>query len=1392
MGIVVPCCAEVDLDQLESFARQRAKDFSSKGPLLTCTAGRAATPPPELCSTIDQDSEEAVSMEIEGSEDPSFLAEKVDRSATTTAMGSLKEIDRSAATPSKKKPQYAGPVQQRLVMDASFMKLPDEVNDSTFVQILLAVFLCRGNSALSKQLGSRLQECVREVRQLPISALQEGSPVSDGFYKSVSQHLKEASIVLVENAVNWQGECQLSTELCETPWIAQKWDGLLDYANEYCRQKVCPGIDRQDLVWFAHQLYGAAITRKGEAIAKVDYRADSPTIPRSVTAMKCSERAERGCKRCSACREVQKMLSNQLRYRLQPSYGMRNHWVIGSDVVKAMVRRLNKKIVDLRHQLKLQENPGPASYSFSRVTLPSTEESELVKLVAKAVHNKKISKESFLYRLIYQQFVVLNADSNRGIRWDPDIIAWFQSLKYVGGKRILSLLRGDVGHVQRGRSKYDTNLICLAGPSNTTLKNHQISWGAYDGLPDSFAGMIAMLSMDHQQGLLLFDEIEIRAGLEYSKDTGEVLGLAESAIPICEIDEEVEEDLPRRFAKYIFQVFFVSLDGKLCQPLCFYPTVKATFDWTTTKVNQIIEILSSQGVQIVGTSSDGWSGSVLFSEYLAKLQKWHVDDFVHSVKRMRNSLLEKIHITKDCPSGFSMRTLYTIWCDHKEFLPDTVLTAENIRPTDVMNLRCVLDLFKAIEPLEQIAKKYPENTKLVSECLGLSKYFSMMQLYYTNWLAADVDFETRMKHFRTVVDYFTPTDDELHCLSKESFALLEHTHKSLKELNKLHPFGADKICHLSTNIVENFFSLIRAKERYPSVAGYAITYTSTAKELAKKNMTETYYPAQAKNRNKNYLVDTQVGFTKEMLALLFGDTAAKREQRTRKEQNKGNNEEKIAKAKAIVSRNRPNRRQLLVREFTCKSRADQRHLLACLVADCPKMYRYAKALETHMKMVHNQQSGQSKDALQSCVAMEEEDKIVTEEPWQAFFLEYQSNKLEALHISTGQVYCWQSPNAETPTQGFDAFVSWIARYGKANTLFVTPTPPASGDLFQLFQAPKCSSWYFWSVSELAKLLGAKEAKGGSIYDLESVVCSFLSPTKNLRIASEEVVKYLISTYLVKVQHRDVECCEDYSEWTIKELRAELKARGLKVSGIKSELIERLTTPNYVLASKPDKQNAKKPKTAKKETKAKKKKEPAIRTEPNRLKVFLWDIETSGLSRMSRITEIAAKEASGEGLWSSLIKLPRGDYLSENIQQLTGITEELLKTNGQSFQKAFQTLTKWVEEKVPESHKALFVAHNGAVFDEHVLRNNTTEQPSWEFFDSIKALKVLVGSSCYKLDFLRHHFSITAGGHRAGSDCQALYEILEHALKATSQPYTVEEFLRLCYSTPEVINQKGGC
>ncbi len=105
-------------------------------------------------------------------------------------------------------------------------------------------------------------------------------------------------------------------------------------------------------------------------------------------------------------------------------------------------------------------------------------------------------------------------------------------------------------------------------------------------------------------------------------------------------------------------------------------------------------------------------------------------------------------------------------------------------------------------------------------------------------------------------------------------------------------------------------------------------------------------------------------------------------------------------------------------------------------------------------------------------------------------------------------------------------------------------------------------------------------------------------------------------------------------------------------------------------------------------------------------LVVFDTETSGLDfDNDQIIELAAlrveRTATGglriAGKMDTFIKLPEGEALPENIVSLTGITDEILQTEGVQPAKAASQIAKLMQDG-----PTLMIAHN-AQFDACFLR-----------------------------------------------------------------------------------------
>eukprot|EP00733_Pompholyxophrys_punicea_P000589 Pompholyxophrys_punicea_v1_NODE_179_length_2990_cov_78.650085.p2 type:complete len:363 gc:universal NODE_179_length_2990_cov_78.650085:1451-363(-) len=167
-------------------------------------------------------------------------------------------------------------------------------------------------------------------------------------------------------------------------------------------------------------------------------------------------------------------------------------------------------------------------------------------------------------------------------------------------------------------------------------------------------------------------------------------------------------------------------------------------------------------------------------------------------------------------------------------------------------------------------------------------------------------------------------------------------------------------------------------------------------------------------------------------------------------------------------------------------------------------------------------------------------------------------------------------------------------------------------------------------------------------------------------------------------------------------------------------------------------------------------------------LYILDTETNGFQ--GSITELFVKCVTEGKDMGSLVSLPKCETLLPEAVNITGITEDMLK-NAPNFCTVAQDLLDFaneIQESMNDIH--IFIAHNMTRFDAPKLKSHFHDvqisiPSNWHFVDSIHychymapvlrnkgtfSLKSLIKTFCPSTEFV---------GHRAESDCIALYQVL---------------------------------
>jgi len=166
------------------------------------------------------------------------------------------------------------------------------------------------------------------------------------------------------------------------------------------------------------------------------------------------------------------------------------------------------------------------------------------------------------------------------------------------------------------------------------------------------------------------------------------------------------------------------------------------------------------------------------------------------------------------------------------------------------------------------------------------------------------------------------------------------------------------------------------------------------------------------------------------------------------------------------------------------------------------------------------------------------------------------------------------------------------------------------------------------------------------------------------------------------------------------------------------------------------------------------------TEPNSSNVVFFDLETSGVNPYwDKIIEIGAVRLTSDTSIELLVQPGKKKKLNPKIVELTGITEEMLKS-GTTLLQALNIFVDFVGKC------AILVAHNSDGFDQRFLEEAFAAcghrvPPGWRFIDSYKVAQYIhaPGTTKYSLIALADKYNVRCKPtHRALQDAKTLKEV----------------------------------
>lgn len=519
--------------------------------------------------------------------------------------------------------------------------------------------------------------------------------------------------------------------------------------------------------------------------------------------------------------------------------------------------------------------------------LPNSDSKELLCDLNQLIASAKLTTTSWLFKEMQHTVRVLSLEDLRAARYPAVMIAYWQCLRYLSGSRACRFRRGPVNEGagnHGGRLPVDPSRFRSCEASISTLKNHMPPVVVYPPLAANANVIRASLEKSSRPLCcgISFDAFTIAAGYTPFPHLGVLVGAvsgddgSSGAIPYNNLDKYTAAKLLNLAGQQVLQFFCTSADGTLSVPVGYVVQHGDSPEIAFSAIQEIVTKLDKVGIQTVFTSSDGWIG---VDSYMTKLAKYsekrvveekkapisHIFDYTHLLKNLRNFLLNN-----GCRKGgtgefFALKHLLDLRTaisallgsdsDKLSEVGRTTLSALNsvitnpvINPSDKMAWAPVKALFGVQKRLNAAAALLP--AEVSGPVSLLAEYFLNMKKIYNafSFKHSATPYNKRLTALKEANLYFKsvlqPNVYATACTSH-----LQATYDSLTRLCDwqvsagLWPDSAPlPWSFLSTLVVENFFSQIRAKHRFPSLALYATTYYSAYNYLVFTNWKDNPCP----------------------------------------------------------------------------------------------------------------------------------------------------------------------------------------------------------------------------------------------------------------------------------------------------------------------------------------------------------------------------------------------------------------------------------------------------------------------------------------------------------------------------------------------------------------------
>lgn len=629
------------------------------------------------------------------------------------------------------------------------------------------------------------------------------------------------------------------------PPFVVEYDYLLE---RFCHERRCKGIIESDLIEYA-------MSKSRDGVLSAFYtkgyiaRSAETYNPVAVRAEKCTKLTVRHGKRhlCDTCLKLRHSLRSSRNKALrakapEPSSSPSNSTPTPpapATIEEAQLRKLDKLLQSSCRSPDLKWHCRVLRDAFA------------------ALVTERIAPETHLGQVLSQNLHDANLKDRRAVRYSKYLIAFYQCARFISGWRGSEFRRGtpNAGCGNRGgHLANDPAGLRNSEPARSTLQASTppdvlcptVAEGLQrlkDVLPQAPAsariGGISMDALHLSPGLSLVQCRMVLAGCSSTEMGG--LGV----IPVKNIKDFTVERLRADLGTQVEQFFYTSTNGKLSLPLGYVVQQSELGIPLAGVVCTLIQELQKLGVVVHWTSSDGFTGS---ADFIASLKKrlrdlqWptevhHVFDYQHLLKCINRALqasmqcitLPNGELLKFCASDLLDIRAAAIEVGDALHLALAELLQDNVVcPVDTMEWAPVKAVFRIAEHLRKV------------EAAGVVKHSSIGPLatYYEHMAAiyeafsfkSDKSWQERLDLLAKAVEFFSKLGTGRgKGISVPTMKHLRVTHQSLSAMGTwLLRHGVDvrglAWSHISTLVIENFFSRIRAKHRYPNLAEYAATF----------------------------------------------------------------------------------------------------------------------------------------------------------------------------------------------------------------------------------------------------------------------------------------------------------------------------------------------------------------------------------------------------------------------------------------------------------------------------------------------------------------------------------------------------------------------------------------